>query len=83
MDLEKLNSRGRYDPRYGVVAGHREIYRVAARLAAHPRTLARRIDAVIDPGSRDPGTHSSAGTRLVQLACPLSLSLLFVSFAED
>jgi len=56
-----LNYRGRYGPRYGVVAGRSNTSRVAALLAANPRISARRIDAAINPGSRDPGNHAGAG----------------------
>jgi len=54
------NYRGHYGPRYGVVAGRIDISRVATLLAANPRTPARRIDAAIDPRSRDPGRYSGA-----------------------
>jgi len=70
-NLAQFNSQDCYGSRYGIVAERREIFRVTTRLAAHPRTPTRRID-VIDPGSRDPGTLSGAGARLVQLSFSLS-----------
>jgi len=58
MGFEPLNSYS--GPLCDVVAERINISRVAALLAANPRTLARRIDAAIDPGLRDPGRHSGA-----------------------
>jgi len=61
-----------------------KIYRVAARLTAHPCTPARRIDAVIESESRDPETHSDTGARLVQLSLVVVwLSLSSKTHGED